>query len=180
MIGNAVKIKRWLLSGVKREEPKLTLSRSNLIRFAASVVVCEAAGALGSVFTISAIPVWYAALQKPWFTPPNWLFAPVWLTLYFLMGTTLYLLWGKRPQSGTALMAFGVQLALNIAWSAVFFGAHDLFYGFVVIAMLWVAILATMSFSYRVSRSAAALLAPYILWVTVASALNYYVWVLNA
>lgn len=146
----------------------------------ASVVVCEAAGALGSVFTISAIPVWYAALQKPWFTPPNWLFAPVWLVLYFLMGVTLYLLWERRPRSGAALVAFGVQLVLNIAWSAVFFGAHDLFYGFVVIAMLWVAILATMVLSFRLSRSAATLLAPYILWVTIASALNYYVWVLNA
>jgi translocator protein len=158
----------------------LSSSRSNAIRFVASVVVCEAAGIVGSVFTISAIPGWYAALQKPWFTPPNWLFAPVWLSLYFLMGATLYLLWGKRSQSGAALAAFGVQLALNVAWSAVFFGAHELFYGFVVIAALWLAILLTMALSYRVSRSAAALLIPYILWVTIASALNYYVWVLNA
>ena len=142
-------------------------------------MVCEAAGAVGSMFTISAIPIWYAALQKPWFTPPNWLFAPVWLTLYFLMGVTLYLLWEKRPQSGSALAAFGVQLVLNIAWSAVFFGAHELFYGFVVIAMLWVAILVTMLLSFRLSKSAATLLVPYILWVTIASALNYYVWVLN-
>ncbi len=155
------------------------MSRPNLIRFAASVVACEAAGIIGSVFTTSAIPNWYAALQKPWFTPPNWLFAPVWLTLYFLMGATLYLLWGKRPQSGQALAAFAVQLALNVAWSVVFFGAHQLFYGFLVIAALWLAILATTAFSYRVSRSAAALLIPYIAWVTIASALNYYVWVLN-
>lgn len=145
-----------------------------------SVVVCEAAGVLGSVFTVSAIPVWYASLQKPWFTPPNWLFAPVWLALYFLMGATLFLLWGKRPQSGAALVAFGVQLVLNVAWSAVFFGAHELFPGFVVIVALWVSILVTMTFSYRVSRSAVVLLVPYILWVTIASALNYYVWVLNA
>lgn len=152
----------------------------NVIRFVASVVACEAAGIVGSVFTISAIPVWYAALQKPWFTPPNWLFAPVWLVLYFLMGGTLYLLWGKRPRSGGALWAFGLQLLLNAVWSAVFFGAHELFYGFVVIAALWLAILATVALSYRVSRSAAALLIPYIVWVTIASALNYYVWVLNA
>ena len=89
-------------------------------------------------------------------------------------------MWGKRAQSGAALMAFAVQLVLNFAWSAVFFGAHELFYGFVVIAALWVAILATVAFSYRVSRSAATLLIPYIVWVTIASALNYYVWVLNA
>ena len=145
-----------------------------------SVVVCEAAGVAGSVFTISAIPSWYADLQKPWFTPPNWLFAPVWLTLYFLMGATLYLLWGKRPQSKVALAAFGVQLVLNVAWSAVFFGAHELFYGFVIISALWLAILVTVALSYRVSRAAVALLIPYILWVTIASALNYFVWVVNA
>ncbi|MDE1857759.1 MAG: tryptophan-rich sensory protein [Thaumarchaeota archaeon] len=158
----------------------MSTSRSNLIRLVASVVVCEAAGIIGSVFTISAIPGWYAALQKPWFTSPNWLFAPVWLSLYFLMGAALYLLWGKRPQSGAALAAFTVQLAFNVAWSVVFFGAHELFYGFVVIAALWLTILVTMAFSYRVSRSSAALLVPYIVWVTIASALNYYVWVLNA
>ncbi len=151
-----------------------------MVRFVVSVVVCEAAGIIGSVFTISAIPSWYAALQKPWFTPPNWLFAPVWLVLYFLMGGTLYLLWGKRPQSRTAVMAFGVQLVLNVAWSAAFFGAHELFYGFVTIALLWLAILVTAALSYRVSRSAAVLLIPYALWVAIASALNYYVWVLNA
>ena len=158
---------------------ELSSGRSNLIRFVASVAVCEAAGVVGSVFTVSAIPGWYAALQKPWFTPPNWLFAPVWLTLYFLMGSTLYLLWGKRPRSEAAMAAFGVQLVLNVAWSGVFFGAHELFYGFVVIAALWAAIVAAMGLSYRVSRGAAALLVPYILWVTVASALNYYLWVLN-
>ncbi len=150
-----------------------------MARLAASVAVCEAAGVIGSAFTISAIPAWYASLQKPWFTPPNWLFAPVWLALYFLMGVTLYLLWLKRPQSKAALVAFGIQLSLNVAWSAVFFGAHELFYGFVVIATLWLTILATIALSYRVSRSASALLVPYISWVTIASALNYYVWILN-
>ena len=78
------------------------------------------------------------------------------------------------------MAAFAVQLVFNVAWSAVFFGAHELFYGFVIIVALWVAILATVAFSYRVSRGAATLLIPYIVWVTIASALNYYVWVLNA
>ena len=170
------------MASVRHEASGLELSssRPNLIRFIASVVICEAAGIVGSVFTISAIPGWYETLQKPWFTPPNWLFAPVWLVLYLLMGAALFLLWGRRPAASAALVAFGVQLVFNVAWSAVFFGAHELFYGFVVIAALWVAILATVAFSYRVSKSAAALLIPYILWVTIASALNYYVWVLNA
>jgi translocator protein len=158
----------------------VNLSQSNVGRLVASIAACEAAGALGSVFTLSAITNWYASLQKPWFTPPNWLFAPVWLTLYLLMGVTLYILWGKRQQAGSALAAFAVQLALNVAWSVVFFGAHELFYGFVVIVALWVAILATMVLSYTTSRAAAVFLVPYLAWVTVASALNYYVWILNA
>ena len=150
------------------------------VRFIVSVVVCEAAAVVGSVFTISAIPTWYAGLQKPWFTPPNWLFAPVWLTLYFLMGVSPYLLWGNGKRAGAALWAFALQLVLNVLWSAVFFGAHQLLYGFVVIAALWAAILAATALSYRVSRGAGVALLPYLLWVTIASALNYYVWLLNA
>ncbi len=155
-------------------------SRSNAVRFIVAVVVCEMAGVVGSVFTVSAIPTWYAALQKPWFSPPNWLFAPVWLTLYFLMGVTLYLLWDNRQRAKAALGIFALQLVLNVLWSVVFFGAQQLFYGFVIIAALWIAIVATIALSYRVSRGAAAALLPYIVWVTIASALNYYVWVLNA
>jgi tryptophan-rich sensory protein len=134
---------------------------------------------VGSVFTVSAIPTWYAALHKPWFSPPNWLFAPVWLTLYFLMGVSLYLLWGNRQRASAALGVFVVQLVINVLWSVVFFGAQQLFYGFVVIVALWIAILATIALSYGISRGAAAALLPYIVWVTIASALNYYVWILN-
>ena len=154
-------------------------NRSSVIRFVVSIAICEAAGVVGSVYTISAIPTWYAGLQKPWFTPPNWLFAPVWLTLYLLMGISLYLLWGKREWAKIALGAFAVQLVLNVLWSVVFFGAQQLLYGFVVIAALWAVILATIVLSFRVSRGASAALLPYIAWVTVASALNYYVWLLN-
>jgi benzodiazapine receptor len=153
--------------------------KSGVVRFIAAIVVCEAAGLVGSVFTISAIPTWYAALEKPWFTPPNWLFAPVWLSLYFLMGVSLYLLWGKMQQARAALGAFALQFVLNILWSVIFFGAHQLFYGFVVISALWAAILATIVLSYSVSRGASVALLPYILWVTIAAGLNYYVWVLN-
>jgi tryptophan-rich sensory protein len=104
----------------------------------------------------------------------------VWLSLYFLMGITLYLLWGKRRQADNALAAFTVQLALNVVWSVVFFGAQELFYRFLNIVALWAAILVTIALSFRVSRNSAALLVSYLFWVTIASALNYYVWVLNA
>jgi translocator protein len=170
----------WAFVPVESRLATSVWRRSGKVRFVASVAVCEAAAVVGSVFTISAIPTWYAALQKPWFTPPNWLFAPVWLTLYFLMGVSLYLLWGSARRARLALGAFTVQLFLNVLWSAVFFGAHQQLYGFVVIAALWAAILATMALSYRISRGAAAALLPYLGWVTIASALNYYVWVLNS
>jgi benzodiazapine receptor len=165
--------------GVKEEGVRNTIERSDAYRLVASILFCEAAGVVGSLFTISAITTWYATLQKPWFTPPSWLFAPVWLSLYFLMGLALYLLWKRKEKTGPGLTAFGIQLALNVLWSAVFFGAHLLFFGFVVIVALWLTIAATMALSYKVSRSVVALLAPYILWVTIASALNYYVWILN-
>jgi benzodiazapine receptor len=174
------RFKRASSEGPGRVLRGMSSNKPSVVRILVSILVCEVAGVLGSVFTISAIPTWYAALQKPWFTPPNWLFAPVWLTLYFLMGVSLYLLWSKKERARAALGAFAAQLVLNVLWSVVFFGGHQLFYGFVVIAALWVAILATIALSYRLSRSAAALLLPYIVWVTIASALNYYVWILNA
>ncbi len=144
-----------------------------------SIAICEAAAAVGSVFTISAIPTWYASLRKPWFTPPNWLFAPVWLSLYFLMGVSLFLLWGKWTTGKAALTAFGVQLFLNVLWAAVFFGGRELFYGLVVVVALWGSIAVAIALSYQVSRAASLLLTPYIVWVTIASLLNYFVWVLN-
>ena len=155
-------------------------TRSSLTRLVLSIVVCEAAGAEGSVFAIKAIPSWYAGLDKPWFSPPNWVFAPVWIFLYFLMGVSLYLLWDNRQRGNAALGAFAIQLALNALWSAVFFGTHQLFLAFAVIDALWVVIVATIVLSYRVSRGASIALLPYMAWVTIAWALNFYVWVLNA
>jgi len=105
----------------------------NLSALVAFVVLCELAGVIGSLFTISAIPTWYAALRKPWFTPPNWLFGPIWLTLYFLMGISLYLVFENKRNKAKekpALWAFGIQLFLNVLWSVLFFGMHYLFYGF--------------------------------------------------
>lgn len=151
-------------------------------RLIASILICQAAGAVGSIFTISAVSTWYLSIQKPSFTPPNWLFGPVWTALYLLMGVSLYLLWSKGLQNTgvrTALVVFGSQLALNILWSYLFFGLHLLFLGLVEIVILWVAIALTILTSYRVSRNAGILLIPYIGWVSIAALLNYYVWILN-
>jgi len=155
---------------------------SSIIKLVISIVVCEGAGIIGSVFSTPAIPSWYAALQKPAFTPPNWLFAPAWGTLYLLMGIAAFLVWrvglGNQPVK-TALYFFLIQLVFNTMWSAVFFGMQSPLYGVIVIIILWMAILLTIIKFARISAVAAWLLVPYILWVSFASALNISVWLLN-
>lgn len=154
----------------------------NIFRLALAILICQAAGVLGSLFTFQAISGWYQALAKPFFTPPNWAFGPVWLTLYTLMGVSLYLVWTAglhKKEVRTAVWVFGAQLFLNAIWAPIFFGAQQVLLAFVVIAALWAAILATIFAFYRISKTAAYLLVPYIAWVTVAAALNYSVWVLN-
>jgi translocator protein len=146
------------------------------------VLGCEAAGAISSIFTIPAISSWYNIINKPSFTPPGWLFGPVWIALYALMGIAAWLVWtsdsGKK-WARTALIAFDVQLALNVLWSFLFFGLRNPLYGLLDIVALWLAIVATMASFYRVSKRAAWLLVPYLLWVSFALVLNLYVWRLN-
>ena len=154
----------------------------DIIKLIVSIVACQCAGIIGSIFTTPAIPTWYAALQKPAFTPPSWLFAPAWITLYLLMGIAAFLIWRQGlGQKGVkwALVIFLVQLVLNALWSVVFFGLQSPLYGMVVILALWVAILLTILRFFKLSTAAGALLLPYILWVSFAAALNVSVWVLN-
>lgn len=148
----------------------------------AATVGCEVAGASGSLFTMPQITTWYALLQKPWFTPPNWVFGPVWTTLFLLMGVSLYLVLMERKKDGAqlALGLFTAQFALNVLWSVVFFGMRSPLYGLAVIIPLWVMILATILQFRKVDRNAALMLVPYICWVSVATALNYSVWAMNA
>jgi tryptophan-rich sensory protein len=140
------------------------------------------AGIIGSLFTTPAIPTWYLALQKPSIAPPNWIFGPVWTTLYLLMGISLYLV--SKAGLGSinvrrSLVMFSIQLALNVLWSYLFFGLRSPRLGLIEIIAMWVAILITMVFFQRVSRGAALLLFPYLLWVSFASYLNYSIVVLN-
>jgi benzodiazapine receptor len=154
----------------------------NVTKFVVSIVVCQCAGIIGSVFTTPAIPTWYATLQKPAFTPPNWLFAPAWITLYLLMGIAAFLIWRvglENKRVRMALIIFLVQLVLNSLWSVAFFGMQSPLYGFIVIIILWLAILLTILLFARISAVAAWLLVPYILWVSFASALNISIWQLN-
>jgi benzodiazapine receptor len=154
----------------------------DIIKLVVSIVACQGAGAIGSIFTTPAIPTWYATLKKPFFTPPSWLFAPAWITLYLLMGIAAFLIWRKGlGQKGVraALVVFLVQLVLNALWSVVFFGLQSPLWGVVVILALWVAILLTIIRFFKLSTAAGALLVPYILWVSFASVLNVAIWVLN-
>jgi tryptophan-rich sensory protein len=155
--------------------------RKNLVTLAAWILLAEGAGLLGSFFTAPAIGGWYAALAKPELAPPNWIFGPVWTTLFLLMGIAAYLVWKKPAKKGRtlALRLFFAQLSLNVAWSALFFGLHDPGAALADIAFLWVSIAATMWSFSKVSGPAALLLAPYLAWVSFATYLNYSIWVLN-
>ena len=155
-----------------REIPKLIVS----------ILIVFIAGGIGTVATLSQIPTWYAALAKPTWAPPNWLFGPVWTTLYVLIGIALFLVWREGLENNdvkVALGVFGVQLILNVLWSVVFFGLNSLLGGFIIIIILWITILTNIIVFYRVSKPAGLLLVPYIIWVSIASYLNYSVYILN-
>lgn len=145
------------------------------------VGLCLAVGALGGWVTADSVKTWYTTINKPSFTPPNWVFGPVWTVLYVLMGIAGWRVWCKaRPdQLRVPLALFAVQLALNLAWSVVFFGAHRIGGAVLVIVGLEAAILATMVAFRRIDGLAALLLVPYALWVVFAAALNIAVWQLN-
>jgi len=155
---------------------------SDIIKLLVSLAACFVAGFTGSIFTRVAIPNWYALLQKPAFTPPDWLFAPVWFLLYVLMGISAFLVWRKGIKEfhvREGLIIFVIQLVLNILWSYAFFGLKSPLWGLVVIVPLWTSILLTMINFYRVSKTASLLLLPYIIWVSYATALNFSIYLLN-
>ncbi len=146
------------------------------------IILCLAAGAIGGLATYPAIPGWYASLSKPPFNPPNWVFGPVWTTLYVLMGIAAYAVYRagmKKNEVRGALAVFGAQLGLNVLWSLLFFGLHSPLYGLLCIVALWAAIAVTIIRFYAISKTAGLLLVPYILWVSFASLLNFYIWMLN-
>ena len=155
-----------------REIPKLIIS----------IVIVFLAAAVGTVYTLSEITTWYVTLNKPTWTPPNWAFGPIWTTLYILMGIALFLVWREgldRKEVRIAILVFAIQLALNVIWSLVFFAGHNLFGGLMLVILLWIAILINIIVFYRISKPAGLILIPYIIWVSIASYLNYTVFLLN-
>lgn len=135
-----------------------------------------AAGIIGSFFTFDAIPNYYANLNKPFFSPPNWVFGPVWTTLYVLIGISGYLAWRAKAQ---VLPVFAVQLALNSLWSILFFGMRMPFLAFLEILLLFAAIAYMMKLFHKADKRAAYLLIPYLLWVGFATLLNLAIVLLN-
>jgi len=147
-----------------------------------SLLICQLAGFVGSLFTSPAIPGWYQTLEKPFFTPPSWLFAPAWITLYLLMGIALFLVLRKglkKKGIKIALIFFFIQLFLNSLWSIIFFGLKSPFWAFMEIIILWLFILLTIIKFFKISKASGWLMIPYILWVTFASILNFSIFYLN-
>lgn len=147
-----------------------------------TVLVVELIGNIGSLATFRQITTWYAELTKPAFNPPSWLFGPVWTVLFASMGIAVYLVWRKGFDNELvrrAIGLFGIQLALNVLWSFVFFGWHQPFLAWLEIIVLWVAIVITIRMFQKVSLLAAWLMVPYAVWVAFAALLNFMVWKLN-
>ena len=158
------------------------VTAKELIKLIVSVLVCQLAGQIGALATSASAQTWYATLTKPFFTPPNWMFAPVWIILYLLMGVAAFLVWRQgfeEPLVKRGLAIFGIQLILNLLWSIMFFGLQSPLAGLVVIVLLWLAILLTILSFSKSSKPAAILLIPYILWVSIAALLNAAILVLN-
>lgn len=151
-------------------------------KFIFAILICEGIGLLGSIYTFAEIPTWYASLDKPSFSPPNYLFGPVWTTLYALMGISIVLILEKkisRRKKNMALILFGLQLSLNFLWSVVFFGGHQLLLSIFIIVILWINILGLIVMFKKISNFASLLLVPYLAWVSFASLLNISIFVLN-
>ena len=163
------------------------VSRQDALALVLSIILPIAVGAVGAIFTSEAIPTWYAAIEKPAWNPPSWLFGPVWSFLYITMGLSAWLVWRSgRGQAvaverrvTTALLVYAAQLGANAAWSPIFFGVKSLGLALAVIALLLVLIVATIHSFYQVNRLAGLLLVPYLAWVSFATVLNATIWQLN-
>jgi tryptophan-rich sensory protein len=147
-----------------------------------AILACYGAGLLGSIFVSADTAAWYQSLQKPFFTPPNWLFAPVWLVLFGLMAASLTIIWNKDPNAQDArgwVPLFFTHLLLNAAWTMFFFGLHALLISLIEIALLLAAIVILMCGAFEIDKRAGYLLIPYLLWVSFAALLNGALWYLN-
>ncbi len=164
-----------------KESPPSRSTVTLVIGLFVSISICFIAAGIGGWVTGSSVDGWFASVNKPTWNPPNWVFGPVWSTLYLMMAISAWLVWkdSSLKNSRTALGWFAVQLVLNVLWSVLFFGLQQPGWAVVEIAGLWVSILVTILLFAKSSRLAAGLMTPYLLWVSFASYLNYTIWLLN-
>lgn len=152
------------------------------VKLIVSLALPQIAGAIGAVLMGNAVSGWYAGLEKPLLNPPSWVFGPAWIILYLLMGVSSYLVWLKVAQNSSArkaMIVYWAHLAVNAAWTPIFFGLKSPGWAFLDIVILWLMIVSLIILFYKVSKPAAYMLAPYILWVSFAAYLNYAIWILN-
>jgi benzodiazapine receptor len=165
--------------------PSTIRDRRSLIVLLGFFAACYGVATIGALATTPAIPTWYAALNKPIFNPPDWVFAPVWTTLYGFMALAGWLVW-RTVRTGpdsrnrlSGLVLFGIQLLLNALWTPLFFQLHQVLPALIVIVCLGVAIFLTTLQFWKIDRLAAGLMIPYLLWVSFATALNFEIYRLN-
>lgn len=156
--------------------------KRKLIRIVIAILICLLVGFVSSIATQTSISTWYVKLEKPWFNPPNWIFAPVWTLLYIMMGIAAGIVWSQgfhHKWVKTALYHFGFQLLLNAAWSVFFFGLQNPLIALLDILTLFILLLFTIKWFKIVTAPAAYLLIPYAMWVAFATILNFEIWRLN-
>ena len=161
-------------------QPPLSVAQQ-IIGLVIWILVCFACAGIGSAATVGQLDVWYAGLNKPSWNPPNWIFGPVWTTLFTMMAVAAWLVWRKRGfgNARLSLSWFGIQLLLNVGWSVVFFGCQRPGFAAIEIVLLWLAIAITTSLFIGHSKLAAGLMVPYLCWVIFAGVLNVVIWWLN-
>ena len=155
---------------------------SNLVKLIICIVICQLAGVVGTIFRMDSIPTWYAALNKPLFAPPDWLFGPVWIMLYLMTGISLFIIWKedlKNREVKTAFLIFILQLIISVIWSFVFFGIQSITGGLILIIILWLMVILAIIRFKSISRTAVILLIPYLLWVSYITLLNFSIYKLN-
>ena len=157
------------------------MNKSNVIKLVISLLLPLSVGAVAGMFTSQAVPIWYASLNRPSFNPPNWVFGPVWTTLYILLGISFFLIWKENPskERNLAIKVFSIQMLLNFAWSFLFFYFNLIGVAFIEIILLWISIAAMIYLFYKIKPFAAYLNIPYLLWVSFATILNAGYYFLN-
>jgi tryptophan-rich sensory protein len=148
-----------------------------------ALLLPQIAGFTAALVTETGEGSWYRSIAKPSWNPPGWLFAPVWTSLYVMMGIAFYLIWKSdafKNKKQTAMFLWVLQLVANFSWSLIFFGAHQIAYALIEMGVLWLLIFATIVSFARINKPAAWLLVPYINWVSFAFLLNFTIWRLNS